>query len=51
MVGRLFLFKYYKDPYLQGRKLGLCKGGKIYFNPPPLEKYHDVYKIIGFNWV
>jgi len=20
------------------------------FLPPPLEKYHDVYQIIGFNW-
>ena len=22
-----------------------------FFPPPPLEKYHDVYQIIGFNWV
>ena len=22
-----------------------------FFLPPPLEKYHDVYQIIGFNWV
>ena len=22
-----------------------------FFNPPPLEKYHDVYQIIGYSWV
>ena len=22
-----------------------------FFKPPPLEKYHDVYQIIGLNWV
>ena len=27
------------------------KGVKFILTPPPLEKYHDVYKIIGFNWV
>jgi len=30
-------------------------GGKFFppqkFPPPPLEKYHDVYQIIGFSWV
>ena len=24
---------------------------RIFFTPPPLEKYHDVYQIIGFSWV
>ena len=24
---------------------------RIFFTPPPREKYHDLYQITGFNWV
>ena len=34
-----------------GYKDSVGCGKKPEFFLPPLEKYHDVYQIIGFNWV
>ena len=39
-----------KNPGSRGGDKDFVGRGKNFFYPP-LEKYHDVYQIIGFNWV
>ena len=41
----------YKDSVGGVKIFSLAREARRNFFYPPLEKYHDVYQIIGFNWV